>query len=74
MAALHAVRTDQELECPRIDAGLRARARVRGTITFTLSRRAARHLERDGNLELLQFSDTSLPKASLTVGVFRTYR
>jgi hypothetical protein len=58
----------------RRGVGLRARARVKGTMTFTVSRRAARHLERDGNLELLQFSDTSLAKASLTVGVFRTYR
>jgi hypothetical protein len=54
--------------------GLRAREHVSGTVTFTVSRRAARHLDRDGNLELLQFSDTSLDKASLTVGVFRTYR
>ena len=58
----------------RRGVGLRARARASGTVTFTVSRRAARHLERDGNLELLQFSDTSLAKASLTVGVFRTYR
>ena len=58
----------------RRGVGLRARARASGTVTFTVSRRAARHVGRDGNLELLQFSDTSLPKASLTVGVFRTYR
>jgi hypothetical protein len=54
--------------------GLGARERVTGAVTFTVSRRAARRLDANGNVEILQFSDSSLGKASLTVGVFRTYR
>jgi hypothetical protein len=54
--------------------GLGARERVTGAVTFSVSRRAARRLDANGNVEILQFSDTSLGKASRTVGVFRTYR
>ena len=55
-------------------SGLKAGADAEGTLRFEVPIRAARRLDRDANLQILQFSDVSLASASLTVGVFRTYR
>jgi hypothetical protein len=44
-----------------------------GRLEFRVPLRAPRHLGRDGNLQILQFSDASFQSAS-TVGVIRTYR
>ena len=55
-------------------AALGASEEVDGTLRFDVPLRAVRRLDRDGNLQILQFSDISLASASTTVGIFRTYR
>ena len=58
----------------RRGTGLKPGRTAVGSVTFSVTHRAARNLDRDGNLEVMQFSDTSFDRAALTVGVFRTYR
>jgi hypothetical protein len=45
-----------------------------GTVAFDVPRRAARRLQTDGNVVILQYGDASYERAYSTVGVIRTYR
>jgi hypothetical protein len=58
----------------RRGAELKPGRSMRGSVTFSVTHRAVKKVGVDGNLEVLQFDDTSFDNATLTVGVFRTYR
>jgi hypothetical protein len=58
----------------RRGTGLKPGRTARGSVTFSVTHRAIKKLAVDGNVEVLQFDDTSFDSAALTVGVFRTYR